>query len=681
MRDLPRDPPAAGLPPVMGHADPGRVPVVASLLVLALVALAVGADAFRIGFFADDFHFLDIARRLPLARTLGGQYGLWPWYRPLSRELYFAAVASAGPTALRFAHALSLVCLFRVGLLLARIGTRLVGRPAAWAGVVIFLSYGFTKFLAAWASGFQDLAAIVLIAYALDAYQCGRTGQALAWTALAPFAKETGFLVFPLLLLAGYTTDAERPRGGWVARLAGVGAGALAVHLLVRSGWHTGGAIIRDALTTQRLPATLLQILTEFVSRHPAPGPGSVALAVSAGVCAFALFAYAARRPQPDAHELAAPPPGGVAFVAGAAALGLLPLGVAPLLGLTLTQAYYAYPAVPWLALGLGVLVTRLPAPLWRTGLAALVAWNVLGTGVHAVDLDRPQAWRFHRWSWDEAVRLSAVTGRLTSDLRATLAHRPDSLVVLYEGVPRGCFFQTEDGPASREALADPGVRAYWVNRPPRDVDADRLAIVGFDAGRFHLVRERWSSLTAVRRAMEAAIAGRGRAANALALYTEAPDSAGFDRGYLRAAAALLDDGPEGFLEGLADLGLDDTLGWKPGALAAPIAVVDAPLGAALAEALRQPLTASAHAALADSLLARGVVPRAALELRVAVTLDPTRWADRLRLAQVMAALGGEEEAADELAALGKQSRAGPVAAEARRVLKALRRAREGTPR
>ncbi|TMQ70457.1 MAG: hypothetical protein E6K81_12545 [Candidatus Eisenbacteria bacterium] len=644
MRDLPRDPPAAGLPPVMGHADPGRVPVVASLLVLALVALAVGADAFRIGFFADDFHFLDIARRLPLARTLGGQYGLWPWYRPLSRELYFAAVASAGPTALRFAHALSLVCLFRVGLLLARIGTRLVGRPAAWAGVVIFLSYGFTKFLAAWASGFQDLAAIVLIAYALDAYQCGRTGQALAWTALAPFAKETGFLVFPLLLLAGYTTD----------------AGALAVHLLVRSGWHTGGAIIRDALTTQRLPATLLQILTEFVSRHPAPGPGSVALAVSAGVCAFALFAYAARRPQPDAHELAAPPPGGVAFVAGAAALGLLPLGVAPLLGLTLTQAYYAYPAVPWLALGLGVLVTRLPAPLWRTGLAALVAWNVLGTGVHAVDLDRPQAWRFHRWSWDEAVRLSAVTGRLTSDLRATLAHRPDSLVVLYEGVPRGCFFQTEDGPASREALADPGVRAYWVNRPPRDVDADRLAIVGFDAGRFHLVRERWSSLTAVRRAMEAAIAGRGRAANALALYTEAPDSAGFDRGYLRAAAALLDDGPEGFLEGLADLGLDDTLGWKPGALAAPIAVVDAPLGAALAEALRQPLTASAHAALADSLLARGVVPR---------------------LAQVMAALGGEEEAADELAALGKERHAGPVAAEARRVLKALRRAREGTPR
>ena len=105
--------------------------------------------------------------------------------------------------------------------------------------------------------------------------------------------------------------------------------------------------------------------------------------------------------------------------------------------------------------------------------------------------------------------------------------------------------------------------------------------------------------------------------------------------------------------------------------------MVDAPLGAALAEALRQPLTASAHAALADSLLARGVVPRAALELRVAVTLDRTRWADRLRLAQVMAALGGEEEAADELAALGKQSRAGPVAAEARRVLKALRRARE----
>ena len=74
-------------------------------------------------------------------------------------------------------------------------------------------------------------------------------------------------------------------------------------------------------------------------------------------------------------------------------------------------------------------------------------------------------------------------------------------------------------------------------------------------------------------------------------------------------------------------------------------------------------------------------MPRAALELRVAVTLDPTRWGDRLRLAQLMAALGGEEEALGELEALSAERRAGPVAAEARRMLEALRPVREASPR
>src|SRR5262249_54862604 len=52
----------------------------------ALVLCAAG-DVLRIGFFADDFHFLDVARRAPLTPLLLGQYGIWPWYRPLSREL------------------------------------------------------------------------------------------------------------------------------------------------------------------------------------------------------------------------------------------------------------------------------------------------------------------------------------------------------------------------------------------------------------------------------------------------------------------------------------------------------------------------------------------------------------------------------------------------------------------
>src|SRR5689334_19847204 len=60
-------------------------PGVEPALWLVMLAL-LGADTFRVGFFADDFHMLDVARRMPLADLLLGRYGIYPWYRPLSRE-------------------------------------------------------------------------------------------------------------------------------------------------------------------------------------------------------------------------------------------------------------------------------------------------------------------------------------------------------------------------------------------------------------------------------------------------------------------------------------------------------------------------------------------------------------------------------------------------------------------
>ncbi len=56
-------------------------------------------------------------------------------------------------------------------------------------------------------------------------------------------------------------------------------------------------------------------------------------------------------------------------------------------------------------------------------------------------------------WDWPEAVRLSAISERLGEDLRTRLAGRPDSAVVLFFDLPKGCFFQSEDGPATREVF------------------------------------------------------------------------------------------------------------------------------------------------------------------------------------------------------------------------------------
>src|SRR5213592_2215182 len=127
----------------------------ASLEVLAPVALALAAgfESLRVGFFADDFHFLDVARRIPLLTALAGQYGVYPWYRPLSRELYFALVAAAGPAAVWAARGLSLAALAGCVVLLERVGRPLVRARAARIGAALFATYGFTRFLLAWASG------------------------------------------------------------------------------------------------------------------------------------------------------------------------------------------------------------------------------------------------------------------------------------------------------------------------------------------------------------------------------------------------------------------------------------------------------------------------------------------------------------------------------------------------
>jgi hypothetical protein len=66
------------------------------------------------------------------------------------------------------------------------------------------------------------------------------------------------------------------------------------------------------------------------------------------------------------------------------------------------------------------------------------------------------------------------------------------------------------------------------------------------------------------------------------------------------------------------------------------------------------------------------VVPGAGVELRIAVRLDPARWADRYRMARVMIELGGHEEARIELARIAAEPAAGAVRVPARATLARL---------
>jgi hypothetical protein len=665
-----RHPPPRSAP---AAARPSRAGIPALLALGVLVLSAIGLDVSRIGFFADDFHFLDIARRVPLLTLLTGQHGMWPWFRPLSRELYFKAVVLAEPASLAAAHALSLACVAACAWQLWRIGRRVTGAPAGAIAAVLFVSYGFTKFLAAWPSGFQDLLAMLLVLGSVLAHLGGRRRLALAVAFLAPFAKEPAVVVFPILVACEFLLSDRRPGRAWWLGLLAAAGGALFLHLAARATWVRLEWAPRESVEPERMMVLLEQVVGGFLGPLPVAAIAAATTAVVSAAAA-AWFLHRASRPDAGAGEppVAAGGPRGIAFAAAAALIGTAPVVGGHLLSLTYAHAYHFYPATPWIALLLAAAIARLLPFGCRVAVPLLVAWNAWGSGFRPTDVDRPEGWGFHRWDWPQASRFSAQTHRLADDVRRELANRPESLVVLYEGLPGGAFFQTEDGPATREALRDPTVRAYWINDPPPVVRPDRLAILAFDLERLHLRRVEWSESEVILRATKAILGNRGRVANALARFGADPGARDFDRAYLGAAASLIETGPEAFVLGLADAGLGDTLGAAPDSLARPLASADPGLGAAFARMLGTPRSAGAHADLADSLLSRGVVPGAGVELRIAVRLDPARWADRYRMARVMIELGGHEEARIELARIAAEPAAGAVRVPARATLARL---------
>lgn len=631
---------------------------------LAVLVAAVGADAYRVGFFADDFHLLDVARRVPLLEALSGQHGIWPWFRPLSREIYFKLVHWSGDYSLVAARTLSLICLWATAWLTWRIAKRLVGPMGAAVAALLVVGYAYTKFLVAWASGFQDLLSVMLILAAIDALAAGARWRAVTSCLLAPFAKETGFVALPLLAIHAYAFDLKDRLRGWLPSLAGATALALALHAIVRTFWVSAGTTAQiDSRPARLIEAVSHALGGAFSAGAPRDG-WTLALGLAAGLVAlWLLLSRTGERTAPEG----APARRVALFLVFALAVGALPVVVGHLLGLTFAYAYHFYPAVPWAAILVGWGASRLPARILAGALGVLVAVNTWGLAYVAPDLDRSESWKSTPWTWNDAVRLSAVAQRLAADVGAATAERPESLVVLLEGLPLRTFLQTESGPALRVLLDDPTLRSAWVNEPPPGVERGRLAIFVFDDADLHLRKARWDADVSVERAANALIAGRAGAARAFTLYGDAGHEP--YRAYVRAGAALLERGPEAFRSQISSEGLPEALDDQPRLVHEAFAAVDDTIRRAVGAVLSEPLSAAAHVQLARCQLD---LRRAAVELRIAVTLDPKHYAARFALARSMIALGGGQEALGELALLVNEPAAGEVRQAARELLQGI---------
>jgi hypothetical protein len=639
-----------------------------ALLLSVLLACATW-DVFRIRFFADDLHFLDVARRFSLPELLGGQHGIWPWYRPLSRELLFWILVHAGPFALVLAHVLSVAVLGAAAWALWRLARRVTGdSTAAVVAPVLFVTYAFTKFLTAWASGFQDLLAIALTLWAVWLHVAGRTRVAIVLAALAPFAKETGFIAGPLLIAWSILCERERRVRVWMVVLAALLVAAVAVHAWVRMHWTAGGTGA-EIHAFQNFGNGLAGVFRAFVS---IPGPVTLTALGLAGVAG--LSTWYASRPLRLASAGATPAPRAMALFLGLASLaGFGPMLVGSAFALTIPYAYHAFPAVPWLALAAARLARRIPLAALRPGVALLAALNVWGLAWQPVRTSDPSFWDFGEWDWHEAIRLSDVSEFLSADLRRAVPDPPHGLVVMYAALPSGSLFQTEDGPATREALRDTSVRAYFANQVPLFVTRGRFVILSFGDPGLHFNSDPGPLATVVQSAATALAVGRTFTAYAWASDVDSTLLRRFDLAYLRAGSRLQVDGPNAFVRELADADHVDSLSGSIDADALAMVGGDPGLARAYAGVLRHPMTAAPHAALAESLLARGILVDAAVALRVASALEPTRLSDRLKLAELLAGLGETAAARTEFEAIAARTGDPTLAATARERLSQLR--------
>ncbi|HKO21166.1 MAG TPA: hypothetical protein VJX91_00800, partial [Candidatus Eisenbacteria bacterium] len=123
------------------------------------------------------------------------------FYRPLTQGLYYLPLAWAGDSGALASHIANLAMLAMSAWLLATVIARHAGARAGLLGGILFAGIAPAASLVGWASGSQDLAAILFFLIALDLHDRGQTAWAVIAMLLALLSKEAIGAALPVLVL------------------------------------------------------------------------------------------------------------------------------------------------------------------------------------------------------------------------------------------------------------------------------------------------------------------------------------------------------------------------------------------------------------------------------------------------------------------------------------------------
>lgn len=200
-------------------------------VVPVLTAVILAIPILNFGYIWDDYVFLNEASSFSLNSLSPWHKPLDPFWRPISRELYFAFINGIGSLGSIAGHFVNLCVLVAVVYLLVRFVSMAVGRRGGLVAGLVFASLGSLPFLVGWVSGIQDLFAMLFLLLALTFRADGRDGAALGMSACALLSKETTAVLVPVVAcLPWIEGKVARPRARDIAPYAVLGLAWASIH-------------------------------------------------------------------------------------------------------------------------------------------------------------------------------------------------------------------------------------------------------------------------------------------------------------------------------------------------------------------------------------------------------------------------------------------------------------------
>lgn len=451
---------------------------------MALIGLgALYADALQTGFLNDDFLFLEEARSRPLIESLSGVGALGNYFRPLSRQLYFAALAPIADGAPWVFHAFNALLFAAALALLVDLLRALLPFNGVMAGALYFAILPLQRVNLIWISCSQDLLALMFALTALALFRRGRDGWACVATVAALASKEIAFLLPAALAAWAWwfgAPDASgarvRPRPAALARRMAPFAmiGVLwACVVLVQRARHPVSAAELHFEPGHFLAALAHGIQSLLGLEHPPGLARGLAGNPPALVPLVALGALAWFLPPRAPGGTAAPPAGGatwdpvppdrsiLAFAASWWAAFTLPVG--PVVQ-TWSAYYYSLAAVGG-AIVVGLACRRLDRWGW-VGLTTVLLWWHAGssaTTAFAV-ADRPWGWTSHLTAF-YFQRGAELSGTLQRGLRDYEPHPAPGTRFFFATLPSWAGFQMGNGALIRTLYRDSTLAGHFYSQ------------------------------------------------------------------------------------------------------------------------------------------------------------------------------------------------------------------------